>query len=141
MKLRLAKASQLSWSWGLAWLSLAIIMMVTLTKYQNIKHFSNIFGLFFGNTFFPFLILIGSTWKRIMQRWMDGGTCQETLLIFELENYSFFKPVKMLPEINCGTYTTVNVRRQIKMESILLKSLEILQEPLHNWIFCLYCPG
>ena len=24
MKLRLAKASQLSWSWGLAWLSLAI---------------------------------------------------------------------------------------------------------------------
>ena len=26
MKLRLAKASQLSWSWGLAWLSLAITM-------------------------------------------------------------------------------------------------------------------
>ena len=25
VKLRLAKASQLSWSWGLAWLSLAII--------------------------------------------------------------------------------------------------------------------
>ena len=27
MKLRLAKASQLSWSWGLAWLSLAIMMI------------------------------------------------------------------------------------------------------------------
>ena len=27
MKLRLAKASQLSWSWGLAWLSLAIFCL------------------------------------------------------------------------------------------------------------------
>ena len=32
VKLRLAKASQLSWSWGLAWLSLAIMSFIVATN-------------------------------------------------------------------------------------------------------------
>ena len=36
VKLRLAKASQLSWSWGLAWLSLAIYVYHSL-RYRVIK--------------------------------------------------------------------------------------------------------
>ena len=47
VKLRLAKASQLSWSWGLAWLSLAIVshyiyMSKLLFKLNWLKQGDNI---------------------------------------------------------------------------------------------------
>ena len=45
MKLRLAKASQLSWSWGLAWLSLAKVEFLTKKygqKYVGIEDLNEV---------------------------------------------------------------------------------------------------